>query len=216
MERQVFVPSVNIADIEDLRGEQNYFKEIKRIEGKGKIVKFGKLFGNKNEAIDYINNTPSRRSGRLRSYIPDTNWVIRDSGDKVEAIAITSEVQGIRLDKTNLAELKASTLTDFDNFIFESLLVYEKEGVCPGINLKNFVIDEQDKLFYVDSEPFPPYTIKSFEMAHARKQTLSKLFGDQAKEKFPKTWEWVEKHEVANYRKAKREKRGPSAIDDRI
>lgn len=206
MEIQVIDPSLMVSQIEGLRGEQNYFNEIKRLEGLGKIIKFGKMFENKDRAVEYIKNTPSRRGGILSSYIPETNWVLKNNGDKVEALAVVEEIKGTRLDKANLVEIKTSTLEDFDNFIFESLSIYEKEAICPGINLKNFIIDNTGKLYYVDSEPFPPYSIKPFEMAHARKQTLTKLFGKVASEKFPKTWEWIREHEVSNYKKAKKEK----------
>lgn len=207
MEIGVFDPSVEISDIQELKGEQNYFEEIKRLEGKGKIIKIGKLFDSKEEALEYISKTPGRDGDKLKGFIPKTEWVLDRAGGKIRAIAVTDEIAGQRFDQINLKNLDSEILEKFDNFISNSLLIFEEKGICPGINLKNFIVTENKELFYVDSEPYPPYSVQSFEMAHARKRRLEKLFGDRGEELLPKTWQWIRAHEVANYKKAKREKK---------
>lgn len=198
--------STTLTNIKELEGEQNYFNEVKRLDGKEKIVKLGKIFNSKEEAIDYINRTPSRRNDSLNKFIPKTDWVLQDKDGRVEAVVMMDEIKGTRMDKVDLRSLTVETVTDFDDFMYESLVVYEQEGICPGINLKNFVIDGRGKTFYVDSEPYPPYTILPFEMAHARENRLKKIFGEDFRVKFPKTNLWIEKHRAENYKMAKRDK----------
>lgn len=193
--------------IEELKGEQNYYNEIRRMESLGKIVKLGKTFESKEKALEYICETPSRRASGLSRFIPETDWVIGGGNGEVKAVAFSSEIRGDRLDKLIEGNgLNNEILKQVDEFVAESLLVYERDGVCPGVNLKNFVIDRDLKLFYVDSEPYPPYTIKPFEMAHARENRLKKLFGEKAEELFPKTWGWIKKHRVENFKAEKRKK----------
>jgi len=194
--------------IKELEGEQNYFNEIKRLESIGKIVKLGKVFEDKVHALEYIKSTPSRKSYGLSRFIPKTDWVVAGNGDGMKAIAFSDEIKGSRLDiMIEASDVSNDVFTQFDEFLAESLLIYEKEGVCPGVNLKNFVVDEGGRLFYVDSEPYPPYIIKPFEMAHARENRLKKLFGEKAEELLPKTWEWIKKYRVENFKAEKRKRR---------
>lgn len=129
--------------IKELEGEQNYYNEIKRLESVGKIVKLGKVFENKDSALSYIKSTPSRKSCGLSKFIPETDWVIGGSSGEVKAVAFSREIRGERVDKLVSDEVLAeNVMSQLDEFIAESLLIYEKEGVCPGVNLKNFVVDE--------------------------------------------------------------------------
>lgn len=213
MEIGVFDPGVKISQIDDLKGEQNYFKEVLRLEDMGKIVKVNKIFSTRDEAVSFINRTPGRGEDKLAEYIPKTEWILKNNDQAFEAIAVTDEVKGIRLDKMDPDKIEDDVLRQFDNFISDSLALYLEKGICPGVNLKNFVVSDDKKLFYVDSEPYPPYSIEPFEMAHARKQKMLKMFGALAQDKLPKTWEWIKKYEVQNYKKAKREKNRAKVVE---
>jgi hypothetical protein len=197
--------SIQLSNIEELKGEQNYYEKIKRIEGEGKLWKDLEVFDTLQQAEDYISCTPAnRKDSGLLPFIPDTKYVTQLSGDKVKVIAISQEIKGIRLDKYE-DELPPVVLSQLDRFMEESLKVFEKDKVTPGVNLKNFIIDPDQRLFYIDSEPYPPANIETFEMARARERRLIKMFGKNASSKLPITWQWIKGHMVEDYQKAKSE-----------
>lgn len=194
---------LELLDIEELRGEQNYFDRIKRIKGEDKLWKVITTFPTSKEAEQYINQTPASRHDRLSNFIPETEYLIQEVADKFTVIAKAKEVHGERLDQVDISKLDDDVLKQLDTFLNESLLIFENKGVCPGINLKNFIISEDRRLYYVDSQPYPAYDIEPFEMAHAREQRLIKVFGQEAAAKLPLTWGWISLHQVENYKKEK-------------
>lgn len=190
-------------DIEELRGEQNYFGKIKRIEGTDKLLKKLRSFSTLDEALDFISHTPSKRNDQLYRFIPETEYLTRSDGGTITVEAMVLEIQGKRLDRVDISSLGEPVLEQIDSFLRDSLEIYENEGVCPGINLKNFILGNDQNLYYIDSEPYPTCNIEPFEMAHAREQKLTKIFGEDAQRKLPRTWCWIENHKVDNYRKTK-------------
>ncbi|RJR29343.1 hypothetical protein C4564_03335 [Candidatus Microgenomates bacterium] len=203
-EAELTTPEFRLTDIEELRGEQNYFNKIKRIEGEDKLWKQLQSFPSSQAAQEYISRTPSKRGDKLSAFLPATRYIIKQGVDKVSVIAVAKEIHGNRLDKVG-SDLSTDALSQLDTFVSESLIIYEQEGICPGINLKNFILADDQKLYYIDSEPCPPYNLEPFEVAHAREQRLLRTFGEDAKNKFPDTWDWIENHRVENYKKAQSE-----------
>ncbi len=117
------------------------------------------------------------------------------------------KIDGKRLDLLDLNQQEQSFYEQLDDFLFSSLEIYEGSNRCPGMNLKNLVLGKEGKLFYVDSEPYPEYNVEPFEMAHARKKKLTRMLGEDYQRLLPKTADWITKHEVGNYKKAKSEAR---------
>ena len=204
MEKPNFLkPKLDTRSIEELKGEQSYFDNIKEIENSGKLIKKIKEFSTAQEAQEYLQNQPQKEN-YLQRFLPRTNYIIgKFENSKCTVYAISETIAGNRLDKIDLNDQDDIFYEQLDDFLFSSLLLYENKKVCPGINLKNLVLDENGHLFYVDSEPYPPCNIEPFEMAYARKQKLLKIFGENLQKLLPKTYNWIKENEVENYKKAK-------------
>lgn len=190
-----------LSRIEELRGEQNYYEKIQRVRELDKLWKWLGTFEDEESAASYIMETPATRHDGLSQYLPPTEYQIVQQQDKTQVVAISQEIKGERLD--HIDDFDEVVLEQLDDFFAKSLVMYEQEGVCPGVNFKNFIVDGDNRLYYVDSEPYPPFSIENFEMAHARRQKLQKVFGDTAEEKLPKTYQWIKDHEIENYKRAK-------------
>lgn len=197
--------SLEINTPKEIVDEPSYKEKIGEIKEKGLIIKKTATFTTQKEATDYIRHTPINSAESLVAYIPETTYVLGDSDEGVQVWTFMQKVDGERLDTLELAGLPPEIYGQMDDFIFDSLVIYQQEGVCPGINYKNFVIDTEKKLWYVDSEPYPENNHEPFELAHARETRLTRDFGEGAKDLFPKTWEWISTHKVENYNKAKSE-----------
>ncbi|MDA2922335.1 hypothetical protein MYX07_03655 [Patescibacteria group bacterium AH-259-L07] len=200
--------NIEIRDIEKLKGESTYFQNIKELGKTGKLIKKMKEFPTAHEAQEYLANRPQKED-HLQSFLPDTTYIIGSSDiigsskSKLAVYAVSNKVKGERLDSIDLSQQNRAFYNQLDDFLFGSLEIYENNGRCPGINLKNLVLNEEGRLFYVDSQPYPEYNIEPFEMAHARKQKLTRIFGEDFQQLLPKTVDWINKNEVANYKKAK-------------
>ena len=206
MERPNFLnPKIKTDDIELLKYEPIYFQKIKELAGTGKLIKKIKEFDTLQEAQEYIKGVPQKQN-TLRQFMTETLYVIGHSEtSKITAYAITENVNGLRLDKLDLKCQDQDFYQQLDDFLFGSLQMYENTKKCPGVNLKNLILNENGKLFYVDSEPFAEYNIEPFEMAQARKRKLIKLFGGNYQSLLPKTANWILQYEAPsqNYKKLK-------------
>lgn len=199
--------SQKVDHIEELKGEGEYYEKVRKIEGKNLVVKNLGTFSTVDEAEKYISRTPSRIQGGLKKYIPETDYVIsRDKDDSYAVTAFSPVIEGKRLDSIPRMDLSDEVLAQLDDFISESIKLFELDRRNPGISFRNFILDGDNKLFYIDSEPFSESTYADFELAHARKERLLKEFGQGASDKFPLTFAWIKQHQVEYYRKAKREK----------
>lgn len=196
---------IKLNRIQELQGEQNYYDKIRRIEGSGKLLKKLRSFSTLEEAEAYISTTPSKSESALQKFIPPTEYLVENEDGRKIVYAIMPEIHGRRLDTVDLESLDRNVTEQLDFFLSESLKLFETDKVCPGINLKNIIIDDEDAIHYIDSEPYPSYNLEAFEMAHAREQKLTRLFGDSAAATLPLTWQWINTHRVENYKKAKSE-----------
>jgi len=208
MEKPHFVSQkTEFKPFEKLKNEPAYIDKVQQVEGTELVIKETKHFDSLREAEEYIRQSPIKRQDELTGFIPETDYVIGEHPQKggYQVYTFMQPIEGKRLDEVQLDELDQGVTTQLDDFLAKSLEIYEQEEICPGINLKNFIVDDvDDKLWYIDSEPYPMNHHEPFELAHARAQRLRGMFGEVVHQKLPRTWDWVEKHQVEDYKSAKK------------
>ncbi len=197
--------SLEVNTPNEIVGEPAYTEKIGEIREKALILKKTATFATQDEAVGYIKRTPINSSESLIDYIPETTYVLGDGNDGIQVWTFMKNVEGTRLDSIDFTDMTPEITEQLDDFILKSLVLYQQEGICPGINYKNFIIDNNGNLWYVDSEPYPENNHEPFEISHARESRLKRDFGENADEKFPKTWEWINENRASNYKKAKGE-----------
>lgn len=208
MERPKFINGgTEIKPLEKLVDRPAHVEKIQKITQPEMIIKETKDFVDASEALEYIRKTPSKRNDKLSQYIPPTDYVIGDNtnSEGCRVYTFMKEIEGTQLDEIEPTSFDSDVTKQLDDFLASSLEIFDAEGISAGINLKNFILDADKKLWFIDSEPYPINIHAAFEIAHAREQKLTRLFGHKAPDIFPKTWSWIQKNKVSNYTKMKKE-----------